>query len=165
MKRQFLIANSFNSPTPSMCFLSLLQNPPTIICFYCLLFFFLLLAEPAICTFAACFVLTNLLLVPDSATSSPCKSTAMHFHGNNLRGGGVSPLPSPACSPHSDGTGRLHLPGCIPQGCSGLELFPICTPFQAVSSQCYTGTTQLQRHAALALAEREELDSQLCYTP
>lgn len=54
--------------------------------------------------------------------------------------GGSCP-PSPACSPLSDGTGRLYLPVCIPQGCPRLEPFPVCKSLLAVRSWHQEGTT------------------------
>lgn len=78
MKRQFLKAKSCNSLT-SRSFL--LGNPHIIFIFFLFPFCFLL-ADPEICAFAACFVLTSFLLVSKSAAFRQHTSTVMHFHGN-----------------------------------------------------------------------------------
>ena len=81
-----------------------------------------------------------------------------------LGGGPIPPVLYAAHSPMV--LGRLHLPVCIPPGCPCLEPFPFCKSFLAVSSRHREGTTPLAPQTCCpALAEREELGSQLSYTP
>lgn len=139
------------------------ETHPSFFFFY-LPFFFFLLADPAICAFAACFVLISLLLVSDSATSSQCRSTAMHFHGNNS---GEVLVPQVLHAAHS----LMVLADCTCR-CAFLRDAHAWNRSPSVnpSWQSEAGTRKaphprLHRHAAPALAEREELGSQLSDTP
>lgn len=123
---------------------------------------FFLLADPAICAFAACFVLISFLLVSDSATSSQCRSATMHFHGNNSRGGPVPPVLNAAHSP-------MVLVDCTCQCAFLRDAQPGTVPclvnpsWQSVASTRKAPHPQLHRYAAPAPAEREELGSPLLH--